>query len=62
MSRIIKVEGFKAFHGKVKIIPANPNFPQMILSGDWLYKPDTHCWYGMGSSFPEEIFKITEVE
>ena len=55
---MIKVEGYKAFHGKMKITPKNPQFPEMIFECDWLYKPDTRCWYGNGMSWPEEICEV----
>lgn len=56
---MIKVEGYKAFHGKMKISPVSGREP-FVLECDWLYKPDTGCWYGNGSSFGEKICEITE--
>ena len=57
--RIIKVEGYKAFHGDMNINPKDPNIaPFCICNKDWLYKPDTSCWYGDGRSFPAEICEI----
>ena len=51
--RIISVEGYKAFHGDMWITPKNTAFnPFYISDKDWLYKPDTDCWYGAGRSFP----------
>jgi hypothetical protein len=54
---MIKVEGYKAFHGDMKIIPRNSaSIVSFIVSDkDWLYKPETGCWYGGGRSFPAEI-------
>ena len=52
---IICVEGYKAFRGIMQITPKNPKIKPFELSGEWLYKPDTKCWYGNGSSYPEEI-------
>jgi hypothetical protein len=53
---MIKVEGYKAFHGDMKITPKNALYrPFYICDKDWLYKPDTGCWYGNGSSYPAEI-------
>ena len=57
---MIKVEGYKAFKGVMRIIPKGGNFEPFELKGDWLYKPDTNCWYGKGTSFPEEICEIVE--
>jgi hypothetical protein len=53
---MINVEGYKAFHGDMKITPKNALYrPFFICDKDWLYKPDTGCWYGNGSSYPAEI-------
>jgi hypothetical protein len=60
---MIKVEGYKAFHGTMKIIPAAGNSfkePWFISDKDWLYKPDTNCWYGDGRSFSAEICEPIE--
>ena len=59
--KIISIEGYKAFRGTMKIRPKTAAVPAFELSGDWLYKPDTKCWYGKGSSFPEDICTIVEV-
>lgn len=53
--KMIQVEGYKAFHGKMKITPKNPNIEPFVKEGDWLYRPDTGCWYGCGRSFCNEI-------
>lgn len=55
---MIKVEGYKAFHGVMKIKPKHKAVKPFELEGDWLYKPDTGCWYGKGSSFSEEICEV----
>ena len=53
---MIKVEGYKAFHGTMRISPKNGLYsPFYINDKDWLYKPDTDCWYGNGQSFPADI-------
>ena len=59
---MIKVEGYKAFHGDMKITPKSTIFkqPWLITDKDWLYKPDTNCWYGNGSSFPADICEPIE--
>lgn len=61
MDKVISVEGYKAFRGTMKIQPKTAAVPAFELSGDWLYKPETGCWYGKGSSFPEDICTIMEV-
>lgn len=58
---MIRVEGYKAFHGDMKIVPKNVLYrPFYIVDKDWLYRPDTDCWYGDGSSFPAEICEPVE--
>lgn len=60
---MIRVEGYKAFHGDMKITPAEGAFfkePWFICDKDWLYRPDTDCWYGNGQSLPAEICEPIE--
>lgn len=57
---MIKVEGYKAFKGVMKITPKNANFKPFELESDWLYKPDTDCWYGDGRSFCDSICEVME--
>lgn len=58
---IISVEGYKAFHGDMLITPANPMYsPFVVQESDWLYKPDTDCWYANGSSYPAQVCKIMD--
>lgn len=52
---MIRVEGYKAFRGEMKISPKAPGIEPFTMSGDWLYKPDTDCWYGCGRSFCADI-------
>ena len=60
--KIISVEGYKAFRGTMKIRPKTASVPSFELSGDWLYKPETDCWYGKGSSFAADICTIVSVD
>ena len=55
---MICVEGYKAFKGVMLINPKNTEIEPFALFGQWLYKPDTGCWYGCGHSFPEAICEI----
>ena len=55
---MIKVEGYKVFRGVMKITPKTAKVKPFELEGDWLYKPDTDCWYGKGSSFSNDICEI----
>ena len=60
--KVISVEGYRAFRGTMKIRPKTASVPSFELSGDWLYKPETDCWYGKGSSFASDICTIVEVK
>ena len=57
---MIKVDGYKAFRGVMKITPKCESVSSFELEGDWLFKPDFKCWYGCGSSFAEEICEIVK--
>lgn len=57
---MIKVEGYKAFRGVMRITPKSKEFEPFDLAGDWLYKPDTGCWYGNGRSFHADICTVVE--
>lgn len=59
---MICVEGYKAFRGVMLITPKNPAIEPITITGDWLYKPDTDCWYGSGRSFPENICQPITIE
>ena len=56
---MIKVEGYKVFRGAMRIVPKN-GFNPFELEGEWLYKPDTGCWYCNGRSFSEDICEVAE--
>lgn len=61
--KIIQVEGYKAFHGDMHIVPTNTLYPPFyICDKDWLYKTDTDCWYGDGRSFPANICHIVDAD
>lgn len=60
---MICVEGYKAFHGAMVITPKNKKIEPITAMGDWLYKPDTGCWYsGDGRSYPASICQPVELE
>ena len=42
---MIKVNGYKAFHGVMKITPLNKNMKPFTMEGDWLYVPIEDFWY-----------------
>lgn len=60
--KMIQVEGYKAFHGKMKITPKDKYVAPFTLEGDWIYRPDTGCWYGCCRSFCTEICEPIETE
>lgn len=57
---MIIVEKHKAFRGTMIITPKNDKLEPFSLQGDWMYRPDTDCWYGCGRSFPAEVCEIVE--
>lgn len=65
---MISVDGYKAFRGTMKIKATIPNgaggFDKKSFGiyGDWLYKPETKCWYNKTSSYPETICEIAKDE
>ena len=59
MQKVIIVEGYKAFAGWMRI---DWRIGIEKVRGDWLYRPDTNCWYCKGESYPAEICTILEVQ
>lgn len=57
---MIKVEGFMAFRGTMTITPKCTGVAPFDIEGDWLYNPNTECWYGGGRSFGKDICTIKE--
>ena len=57
---MIEVEGFKACKGGMEITPKCDTVKPFQIEGDWLYKPDTECWYGNGRSFSKDICIIVK--
>ena len=57
--RMIRVENYRAFHGTMRITP-KCSVPPFEITADWLYKPDTRCWYGDGHSYPAGICEVEE--
>lgn len=55
---MIEVEGYKAFKGTMKITPKSETISSFQTLGEWLYKPDTQCWYCHGCSYPSEICEV----
>lgn len=60
---MLSVEGYKMFKGTIEITPPeSTGIKAYTLSGTWLYKPDTGCWYGCGHSFPEKVCNVLAEE
>lgn len=57
---MLKVEGYKMFYGTMRITPKSKCISPMEITAEWLYKPDTECWYGAGRSFCKEICTVIE--
>lgn len=57
---MLQAEGYKMFRGTIKVTPKNTNIKPFELTGTWLYKSYTECWYGNGRSFPKDIVTIVE--
>ena len=60
--KLIIVEGYIAFRGRMRIHIVTPEHPYYDIVGDWLYKPETGCWYCKGRSYPAEICVISRVD
>ena len=59
---MICVEGYKAFKGVMRIVPKTVLMQPFELKGEWLYNPNTDCWYGGGSSYPSSICEVVGEE
>lgn len=59
-NKLICVEGYKAFRGTLRVSPKTDKVKPFNVVGDFLYKPDTDCWYGRGCSYAAEICEVVE--
>lgn len=57
---MICVEGYKAFRGTMRITPKCAEVKAFCLTDDWLYRPDTGCWYCQGRNFAGEICDVLD--
>ena len=55
---MINVEGYKAFHGIMKITPKGMIVPEFNLEADWLYLPDKKVWIANGVEYSEVICTV----
>lgn len=58
--KVLKCEGYMMFEGTAMIKPKSDKVAPFTLSGVWLFKPDTGCWYCSGRSFGKDIVFIQE--
>ncbi len=56
MRKIICVQGYKAFTGVMRVF--GPDKPAEEIYGEWLYRPDTDCWYCKEQTYPAEYCAI----
>ena len=59
MPILIACEGYQMFRGTMQVSYRGTAQAEDI-TGDWLYRPDTRCWYCRGRSYPAEICEIVE--
>ena len=55
---MIKVDGYKAFRGVMRIIPQRLGWEVFEVEGDWLYKPETDCWYNNGKGYERNMCQV----
>lgn len=60
MGKVITVNGYRAFIGTMKI--RLEGFPEEEIYGQWLYRPDTGCWYCAGHTYTWSMCTIVSVE
>lgn len=59
MAKIIRVAGYKAFTGTMRIMWQGK--PAEEIYGDWVYVPAFNKWFGKNGSFPADICVIETV-
>ena len=55
---MIVVNGYKAFHGIMRIHPKSKCVPVIEKKGDWLYKPKADAWYCEDVSYPAKMCTV----
>lgn len=59
MGEMLGVDGYRMFRGTMIIEFISGT---KTVSGTWLYRPDTDCWYCAGCSYPSQICSVKEIE
>lgn len=54
---MINADGFKAFHGTMRITMANGSVSN--VTGDWIYRPNGY-WYHGFQSWPEKCCEVLD--
>lgn len=63
---MICLDGYRAFHGTMRITPTAPGYRGFEVTGDFLYKPEYKCWYcqpfggGLSVSYEADICEIVD--
>ena len=55
---MIEVNGYKAFHGVMRIALPYDGIEPYTVEGDWLYRPDIKGWQSNYEAFPANVCKI----
>ena len=55
---MIEVNGYKAFHGVMRITSLAPSIEPREVEADWLYRPDIKGWQSNYEAFPANVCKI----
>ena len=55
---MIEVNGYKAFHGVMRIAPPHASVEPFAVEADWLFRPSTECWHNNYEAFPADICEI----
>ena len=55
---MITANGYKAFHGVMRITPKTKMIPATHVETDWIYNPNTHSWYGNNAEYSAEICTV----
>lgn len=57
---MLECEGYRMFRGSMRIHQGRGGRYVQIVSGVWLYKPESGCWYCGGKSYPALICELVE--
>ena len=52
---------YMSFRGTMRITPSDPNYLPFEKFGNWLYQPNTDCWYCHGFTYAADTCEIVEM-